>query len=118
MDIPHRLDIAMRAAGFKDQTALSRAANVSQSSTNRILSGKAQSPDALSLYNLARACNVSVEWLISGEEGERISVALAYITSKEAELLTLYRQCSDDGKAAIFIAAESAAQLTSAAPQD
>lgn len=55
---------------------------------------------------------MSVEWLISGADGEQVSVALAYITSKEAELLTIYRQCPDDGKAAIFIAAECALAVT------
>jgi len=114
MDISTRLDMAMVAAGFRDQSDLARVAGISQSTANRILSGRAKQPDALSLFRLARACNVSVEWLVSGEEPEKISVSLAYISSKEAELLTMYRQCNDDGKKVIFAAAETALQIAPA----
>ena len=103
--------MAMNAAGYRDQSELARASGVSQSTTNRILSGRAKHPDVLSLFQLARACKVSVEWLVSGEEPEKISVALAYITSREAELLTMYRNVSETGKKVIFSAAETALQL-------
>ncbi|MFZ6727374.1 helix-turn-helix domain-containing protein [Undibacterium sp. MH2W] len=112
MDISTRLDMAMHAAGFRDQSEMARAAGISQSTTNRILSGRAKHPDVLSLYSLARACKVSVEWLVSGEEPEKISVALAYITSTEAKLLSMYRQCDSDGKLSIFTAAEVAMQTS------
>ncbi|MFZ6724686.1 helix-turn-helix domain-containing protein [Undibacterium sp. MH2W] len=103
--------MAMNAAAYRDQSELARAAGISQSTVNRILSGRAKHPDALSLFKLARACNVSVEWLVAGEEPEKVSVALAYITGREAELLTMYRSVSELGKKVIFSAAETALQL-------
>ena len=60
--IAKRLDKAMNNAGFKSQMALSRASGVPQPTISRIL-GEDGIPDTLTLQKLAKACNVSFEWL-------------------------------------------------------
>lgn len=115
MDIAYRLDLAMRAAGLTE-AELSRRSEVSQSTVNRILSGKGKYTDAVFLYKLCKVCKVSVEWVISGEDPvDQPTVFVMSITSTEARLLTLYHQCDDDGKATIFAAAEVAKQFSAAA---
>lgn len=68
MDIASRLDIAMKAAGIVSQSALARASGVPQPTINRILKavGK-RGPESHTIVQLARACNVSFEWLHEGK---------------------------------------------------
>jgi phage repressor protein C with HTH and peptisase S24 domain len=67
MDISTRLDEAMRAAGIQSQSALSRASGVPQPTINRILKGVGKKgPESHTLVQLAKACNVSFEWLHEG----------------------------------------------------
>jgi phage repressor protein C with HTH and peptisase S24 domain len=67
MDIPTRLDAAMRAAGIPSQSALARASGIPQPTINRILKGVGKKgPEAHTLAQLAIACNVSFEWLHEG----------------------------------------------------
>lgn len=106
MDLSARLDEAMKAAGYESQTALSRAAGVSQSAVNRILKrqGK-QGPDTATVAKLAEACGVTTEWLISGigsrtnetERGDQ-KFSLVYVTQVELAILTHYREASIAGK--------------------
>lgn len=118
MDIGSRLDKAMLAAGYRAQSALSQASGISKPTINRILKGKGKYPDALTIYRLAKVCGVSVEWLVAGDDATgQTAVHLAYITSKEANLLTHYRLCDEEGKEAIFIAAETVRQVSPAAPE-
>jgi transcriptional regulator with XRE-family HTH domain len=112
MDIASRLDMEMVAAGFRSQNTLALKSGVSQATVNRILKGKGNYPDAVTLYKLAKVCNVSVEWLVTGETTEEGGVILMYVTSKETRLLTINRQCNEDGQAAILIAAEVAKQIS------
>ena len=66
MTIAKRLDEVMRAAGFKSQSALSRASGVPQPTINRILKGGGRSgPETETLRKLAAACGVTVEDLLS-----------------------------------------------------
>jgi phage repressor protein C with HTH and peptisase S24 domain len=67
MDIASRLDQAMSAAGFPSQNALSRASGVPQPTINRLLKGVGKKgPEAYTVAALAEACNVSFEWLHTG----------------------------------------------------
>jgi transcriptional regulator with XRE-family HTH domain len=69
MDIAMRLDEAMRAAGFKSQSALARASGVPQPTINRILKGGGKrGPETETVRKLAEALNVSFQWLLEGKE--------------------------------------------------
>lgn len=63
MNLATNLDEAMRARGWKSQSALGRAAGVPQPTINRILSGTTPTPDLSTLQRLADALEVDVEWL-------------------------------------------------------
>ncbi|UOD31693.1 helix-turn-helix domain-containing protein [Massilia violaceinigra] len=67
MTISDRLTQAMEEAGFRSQSALSRASGVPQPTINRILNRSgARGPEAATLAALASACNVAFEWLHEG----------------------------------------------------
>lgn len=68
MDIANRLDQAMKFAEITTQSALSRSSGVPQPTINRILKGVVgkRGPETQTLTNLARACNVNVDWLREG----------------------------------------------------
>lgn len=67
MSIGDRLDKAMAAAGFPSQSALARASGVPQPTINRILKGVGKKgPEAHTVAELAKACNVSFTWLFEG----------------------------------------------------
>lgn len=114
MDLSARLDEAMRNAGYTSQSALSRAAGVSQSAVNRILKGAGtQGPDTVTIGKLAVACGVSADWLISGivsqiERSAMPTMSLVYLDAAELKLITLYREASLAGKHLIESVAENA----------
>lgn len=110
MDIAIRLDLAMRAARITVQTELAKKSGVPISKINRILSNHTKTMDAEDAYKLAKACNVPVAWLISGEDdtGEMIDHAILY--KSESDLINLYRNCDAAGRASILAAAKAALQ--------
>ena len=108
MDIAIRLDMAMKAARLVDQKALATKSGVSPSKINRILSGRTASVDAEDSFKLAKACRVSVAWLIAGVEDEKDHVSHALLYSQELSLIDKFRTCDESGKSAILLAAELA----------
>jgi transcriptional regulator with XRE-family HTH domain len=67
MNIANRLDKAMTQAGFKSQSALSRASGIPQPTINRILKGGGKKgPETATIQKLAIATNVSFAWLHEG----------------------------------------------------
>ena len=67
MTIANRLDEAMQAAGIPSQSALARASGIPQPTINRILKGVGKKgPEAHTVAELAKACNVSFTWLFEG----------------------------------------------------
>jgi transcriptional regulator with XRE-family HTH domain len=129
-----RLDEAMRKAGFS-QNALARLSGVPQPTINRILKGPTkQGPETDTLRKLARACNVSFEWLHEGT-GEppragsakvtEIPVAtpppvvnetwLQRVDADEARLLDLYRSLTKHKQSVAMSYMKIAAGLVSTA---
>ena len=106
MNISDRLDIAMRRAGYRSQSALARASGVSQPSINRILKTPGTvGPDSDTIKKLAAACGVSFEWLLNGAETVTnpppAILPLVHVTLAELEMLTILRTSNDDDKALI-----------------
>lgn len=68
MDIASRLDKAMKAAKIESQAGLARASGIPQPTINRILKnvGK-KGPETHTIASLARAVNVTFEWLHEGK---------------------------------------------------
>ena len=108
MDIATRLDMSMKAARLTDQKALADKAGLSPSKINRILSGRTASVDADDAYKLAKACRVSVAWLIAGFEDETNFVSHALLYQDEVALIEKYRASNDEGKATIQLSADIA----------
>jgi transcriptional regulator with XRE-family HTH domain len=114
MDLSARLDLAMRNAGYTSQSALARAAAVSQSAVNRILKRVGtKGPDTATIAKLAKACGVSPEYLISGIEDRsgraamQEEVSLVYVTATELHLLTRFRESTLAGQNLILDLAEN-----------
>jgi transcriptional regulator with XRE-family HTH domain len=126
MDLSARLDLAMRQAGYPSQSALARAAGVSQSSVNRILKKPgSQGPDSVTITRLARACGVTPEYLLSGIESQmetsamQTTLALVYLDPIELHIITRYREASLAGKRLIEDTAEHAPkELDDSPPTD
>jgi phage repressor protein C with HTH and peptisase S24 domain len=67
MTIGHRLDEAMKSAGFLNQQALADVSGVPQPTISRILKNTAKkSPSGNTIKLLADACGVSFQWLYEG----------------------------------------------------
>jgi transcriptional regulator with XRE-family HTH domain len=124
MDLSARLDQAMRNAGYNSQSALGRAAGVSQSAVNRILKGAGKhGPDTTTVSKLADACGVSPEWLISGivsqvERSTMPTMSLVYLDDVELKIITLYREASPAGKHLIESVSENAPKQLPPPPSD
>jgi len=108
MDIGANLDLAMKRAGFHTQTALAEHSAVSQSMISRILKNQG-SIDALALHKLAHSCKVTMDYLMTGDsQSEEDIKILSYIDLREARLITLFRECNEESKVLILLAAEEA----------
>ncbi|MBY0240764.1 MAG: helix-turn-helix domain-containing protein [Burkholderiaceae bacterium] len=105
----------MRNAGYTSQSALARAAVVSQSAVNRILKGiGSKGPDTATIAKLAAACGVTPEYLISGIESQlgrsamEDKLLLIHVTPEEARLITLYRESTLAGQSLVREIAQNA----------
>lgn len=93
----------MRKAGFKSQSALARAAGISQTTVNRLLKSPGiHGPDSETVKALAEACSMSFEWLMNGTPSKKKKndeeVELVYLTRREIRLFTYYRESTLEGK--------------------
>lgn len=87
MNIGGRLDQAMQNAGFKTQSALSRASGIPQPTINRILKGGGKKgPETVTIQKLAAATGVSFAWLNEGVEDDRDDPDIAAIVKKLKKL--------------------------------
>ncbi|WP_428719120.1 helix-turn-helix domain-containing protein [Undibacterium curvum] len=109
MDIANRLDLSMKAAGFKDQTQLARASGVNASTINRILSARIKAVSAEHAAKLAAACKVDVNWLILGhsDPNQTDTYSAMLINSQEREIIQQYRSLSKQGREIIFASLQS-----------
>lgn len=111
----NRLDSAMNASGMKRQIDLARKSGVSQATVNRLLKGVIgeRESDIPVLYKLAKACGVTVEWLITGQDASSANIVnLIMATNEEATLLTKYRQLSSKHKKLVILTLEQAEKLS------
>ena len=98
----HRIREARAAKGWT-QAELAERAGVTQQSIQRYESG-AREPRADALVGIARACGVSVSYLLGiADEGE---TARESLTHDEQRLVHLYRMTDDRGRATITRVAE------------
>ncbi len=99
MDIATRLDLAMRAAEL-DQSECARRSGISPSTINRILSGRIKSVSAEHAAKLAKACGVSLAWLILGEENAADThfIKAVFVNHQEMEFLKRFRALSKLGR--------------------
>lgn len=84
----------MKSRGWKG-VDLASASDVTPTSVSRYLGGKAE-PRAAELYRLAKALDVSMEWLLTGETGaEATTATVLREQSEEESLLTAARQAAE-----------------------
>lgn len=119
MNIGARLDEAMKDAKIESQSQLARSSGVPQPTINRILKGQGkQGPETATLLPLARALSVELRWLQTGQGPKRLESGgqsgggeasdaapqlrvvenlpthlLQWVSHKEAELLSKFREC-------------------------
>lgn len=109
MTIGSRLDAAMKAAGFKSQSALSRRSGVPQPTISRILSDDGEKgPETETIRKLADACRIPFDWLLQGPRSnepvdppttaEIIQIDPDAIADQIVELIQLYRDSTPDGR--------------------
>lgn len=114
MNIADRIDIAMKTAGIKSQADLSRASGVSESTIGRVLKGGVN-PSIENLAEIAKACNVSMDWIVNGNDTKRTEVTelpLIHVTQEELTILTQFREASTRGKSFIKSACITAPKKT------
>lgn len=100
MDIASRIDQAMKAAGIESQAGLARASGIPQPTVNRILKGVGKKgPETHTIASLARALNVTFEWLHEGkgrmertgfdEQEDGASVQEVVVSEDDAEFCSI-----------------------------
>lgn len=97
-----RLKQARKAAGMTQKEVAERL-GITESTYCGYETGKRQ-PDAVKISAIARLLGVSGDYLLGLEEGQP---PLATETEQERELLLLFRDMSDDGKAALLATARA-----------
>lgn len=97
-----RLKQARKAAGMTQKEVAERL-GITESTYCGYETGKRQ-PDAVKISAIARVLGVSGDYLLGLEEGQP---PLSTETEQERELLLLFRDMSDDGKAALLVAARA-----------
>ncbi|BBB59923.1 hypothetical protein UNDKW_1650 [Undibacterium sp. KW1] len=118
MNIADRIDIAMKTAGIKSQADLSRASGVSESTIGRVLKGGVN-PSIENLAEIAKACNVSMDWIVNGNDTPNTEVTempLVHVTQEELTILTQFREATARGKSFIKTACNSVAKKSTASP--
>ncbi len=120
MNLADRIDVAMKMAGYKNQADLSRASGVPETTITRILKGGSQ-PSIDNLAAIARACRVSMDWLMNGVDTPRTDipeVSLVYVTLEELQILTQFREANKMGKDLIKSAGCAAPKESPITPTD
>ena len=118
--IANRIDLAMSLAGIKSQADLSRLSGVPNSSIIRILKSNSQ-PSIDNLSSIAKACNVSIDWIVTGNENPTNSpmeINLVYVTAEELKLLTQFRESTEMGKSLIKTTCSSVPKQSPLRPTD
>lgn len=106
-----RLKFAREVAGLT-QSELGRAVGMSQGQIGHLESGIRKK--TTKLHEIAQALKVSAEWLLFGKDSDKQEpqeskeLHLAYISNKEAQLLTWYREADDRSRLLVDDAARTA----------
>lgn len=82
-----RLNESMKKAGFSNKD-ITKELNLSKNAIGNYKNN--QLPNVSILYKLSQKLGVSMEWLLTGKEGETEK-----LTENEKELLTLFRELSE-----------------------
>ncbi len=107
MNPAHRIDLAMQAAGIKSQATLAKETGVSPAVLSRLLKGTSL-PGVETLDAIAQRLNVTLDWIMHGEDKPQTDAAvmpLIHVSQEELKLVTQYRLSTPQGRAAIKAAA-------------
>lgn len=118
MNIADRIDTAMKMANIKSQAELARKSGVPESTVTRILKGPTQ-PSVDNLALIAAACNVSMDWIVTGTDkptADTTEIPLVYVTQEELKLLTQFREATEMGKMLIKTAGETSQKKSNIIP--
>lgn len=107
MSIGERLDQAMKAAGVRSQSELSRRSGVPQPTINRILKGPG-APEASTALKIAKSLGINFVWLMQGDGPMWASdLTNESLTPVELSLIEVYRQCAEPDRAFIVSVVEA-----------
>lgn len=92
--LAHRTRQRRTELGFLNQSEFCTATGISRQYLSNIESGKVKRPEAMPMLKIARALDVSIYWLLTGE-GPKTGDELA-VTPREAALLHAIRAAKPD----------------------
>jgi transcriptional regulator with XRE-family HTH domain len=87
-----RLKNAIKSAGTT-QKNLAEKIDISKTALNNYVGGRI--PDATILYSICKSLNVTMEWLLAGED---LKTSNILIDKEEDGLMNLYNKCSENQK--------------------
>ena len=99
MTIGNRLKGARLAAGYPVAADFARLVGETKQYLANIEKDAVTKPDPHKLLNIARALNVSLEWLISGEG---LPARTSEMTPEESEIVSMLRSLSNDKREMIL----------------
>lgn len=108
MDIKSRIDRAMQIARIKSQAELARRSGLPGTTIARLLK-QGGNPSADTLQALAKTLNVSMDWIVTGEDHKQNQVPrnLVYLTDEELGLITDAREATSLGRKLILETAKN-----------
>lgn len=103
-----RLRVTRIKSGFENQGEFAQHADVSRQYVSNIETGKVSRPEAMPMLKISKALNVSLVWLLTGEElepGPKLD-----ITPIEANTIKRLREASPDQQKIIDLVLKQAPQ--------
>lgn len=93
MSLGKRIEGARLARGYEESAAFARACGISKQTMHNLENDLVHKPDPATLYKIAIALNVTLDWLWTGEG---LPSRNQMIDADEWEVVQLYRQLSYD----------------------
>lgn len=90
-EIGLRIQTKLKEMNLK-QTDLKEITNLSKNAISNYVSGN-RIPDTRSIYRIAKALSVSIEWLLTGEISTEMMIA-----KEDTDTYTLFKQLDNDNK--------------------
>lgn len=105
MSMGERIKGSSLAAGYSIASDFARLAGVSKQYLGNLEKNRVEKPDANQLVKVARAANVTVDWLMTGDGLPSRTIGLS---AEESDHLAMLRSLSDDTRNIVLTMVKSA----------